>query len=67
MKGKLTDLKGRLPTVVKGARYSLPLKSTGCFSLGCSGTSTCIALPSALDCFPLQKPQIKDILFQHCW
>lgn len=29
---RLTDLKGRLPTVVRGARYSFPAKSTDFFS-----------------------------------
>ena len=48
--------------MVKGARYSFPLKSKGCFSLGCNGTSTCISLASPLDCLPLQKPHYLGVL-----
>ena len=35
----LTDLKGRLPTVVRGARYSFPAKSTDFFSAARMGVS----------------------------
>lgn len=45
-----TDLKGRFPTVVRGARYSLPLKSILRFSPAFRGVSTCMSTASLAAC-----------------